>query len=276
MAIPSLGRRVAAEFLGTLVLVGTVIGSGIMGETLSTDAAVALLGNTIATAAILYVLIGALGPISDAHFNPVVTLAFWIRGEGKASKAADALWYLAAQFSGGYAGTLTAHLFFEDAASVIGVKPRTGWAIWSSEAAATFMLLGTILSFAKHKRDADIPIAVAMVITAGYWWTSATSFANPAVAFARGFTDTFAGIRLIDVPGFWVCEFIGTVAALAVWGFILDDFPATSPCQCVSGPDATPQDDDRGSPSSAKSSGSELAGGASRTALAPASDASRV
>jgi glycerol uptake facilitator-like aquaporin len=205
-----LPRRLLAEGLGTALLVATVVGSGIMAERLAGgNQAIALLGNTIPTGAILVVIITIFGPISGAHFNPAVTLAFAARGDFAWQ---DVLPYLIVQFAGAIAGTILAHLMFDMAPLVIGIKPRSGPGEWLGEVVATFSLVLTILGGVRYAPTA-IPWLVGLVITAGYWFTSSTSFANPAVALARGFTDTFAGIALNHVPGFIVAELIG--AALA-------------------------------------------------------------
>jgi glycerol uptake facilitator-like aquaporin len=201
-----LKRAVFAEGLGTAILVATVIGSGIMAERLSNgNDAIALLGNTAATGAVLYVLITLFGPISGAQFNPAVTLFLGARGQW--------LPFIAVQIMGGIAGTIIAHLMFDLNALQTGVKIRTGMGQWLGEGVASFGLLLTIILGARHKPDA-IPALVALWIVAGYWFTSSTSFANPAVTIARAFTDSFAGIRLIDASGFILAQMTG--AGLAV------------------------------------------------------------
>ena len=189
-------RILVAEGLGTMILVATVIGSGIMAEGLAKgNNAVALLGNTAATGAVLYVLITLLGQVSGAQFNPVVTI---VNG-GRARLATIAVQIVAA-----VAGTMLAHLMFGHAALESGMKARTGPAIWLGECVATFGLLLTIRLGARFRAEA-LPALVAAWIVAGYWFTSSTSFANPAVTLARAMTDSFAGIRLIDVPAFVIC-----------------------------------------------------------------------
>lgn len=212
-----LSRRLAAEALGTAMLVATVVGSGIMADRLSDDVAVSLLGNTIPTGAILFVLITILGPISSAHFNPVVTMVFALRKELEASAI---LPYMLAQILGGIAGTLIAHVMFDLPVFQISETVRTGSAQWSAEAVATFGLLLTILGGLRFKADA-IPILVGLYITAAYWFTASTSFANPAVAIARSLTNTFAGIRPIDLTGFILAQIAGALiaAAIAAWLF---------------------------------------------------------
>lgn len=207
----------AAEALGTAILVATVVGSGIMGDKLSDDAAVSLLGNTIPTGAILFVLITILGPISGAHFNPVVTLVFAIRRE---IVSRDAVGYVAMQIVGGIAGTWIAHLMFDVPVLQVSETVRTGLAQWTAEAVATFGLVLTILCGLRFRSDA-IPWLVGLYITAAYWFTASTSFANPAVALARSLTDTFSGIRAIDVPAFAAAETAGALLALFLTGWLL-------------------------------------------------------
>ncbi|MEM8596879.1 MAG: MIP/aquaporin family protein [Pseudomonadota bacterium] len=214
-----LARRLTAEALGTGLLVCTVVGSGIMAERLTEDVALALLGNTIPTGAILVVLITILGPISGAHFNPAVTLGFLLRGEIERSAA---LFYVIAQIAGGILGTVVAHLMFElmplDASSTV----RTGPAQWFAEIVATFGLMAVILAGIRARVEA-VPWLVGLYITAAYWFTASTSFANPAVAIARGFTDTFSGIRPLDLPAFIVAQLIGATIAVYLMGWLLSD-----------------------------------------------------
>jgi glycerol uptake facilitator-like aquaporin len=212
-----IGRRVAAEALGTGLLVTTVVGSGIMAERLTDDVALALLGNTLPTGAILFVLITLLGPVSGAHFNPAVTLVMAIQ---RALPWTVAGRYVSAQVVGGVAGTLIAHLMFEVPTLTIGDHVRTGSAQWLSEGVATFGLLLTILVGARHRPTA-IPALVASYIVAAYWFTASTSFANPAVAVARALTDTFSGIRPIDVPAFVAAQLAGAILAMAVSQWLL-------------------------------------------------------
>ncbi|MEJ1995265.1 MAG: aquaporin family protein [Limibacillus sp.] len=203
-------RRLAAEGLGTFFLLATVVGSGIMGETLSGgNDALALLGNTIATGAILVVLILVFGPISGAHFNPAVTLAFLIRREIAPGEAAR---YLLVQVIGGLLGVLAAHLMFELEPIQTSEKLRSGGAQWFAEFIATFGLVATILGCLRFRAEA-IPYAVGLYITAGYWFTASTSFANPAVTIARSFTDTFSGIYPPHAPAFILAQLVGAVAA---------------------------------------------------------------
>ncbi|GAB1362280.1 MIP/aquaporin family protein [Rhodobacter sp.] len=219
MAAPDLSRRLVAEALGTGLLVATVIGSGIMAESLSADGAIVLLGNTLPTGAILLVLISILAPVSGAHFNPAVTMVFAVRGEMSAALA----WaYISVQLAGGIAGTLLAHAMFELPLVQAGKTLRGGAGQWVSEAVATFGLVLTILAGLRLKLAA-VPHLVALYITAAYWFTSSTSFANPAVAVARALTDTYAGIRLFDVPAFVVAELSGALLALAFCGWLYRD-----------------------------------------------------
>jgi glycerol uptake facilitator-like aquaporin len=211
-------HKLAAEFIGTAILLATVIGSGIMGETLAAgNTAIALLANTVATGAILYVLITALGPISGAHFNPAVTLVFALRRE---ISAVEGVAYAAAQTAGGIVGVLAAHLMFAEPLLQMSTTARTGGAQWASEMIAAFGLLLTILMVLKARAEA-VPLAVGLYITAAYWFTASTSFANPAVTLARAFSDSFAGIRLVDVPMFAAMQMIGALAGLAVASFLL-------------------------------------------------------
>lgn len=213
-------RRVAAESLGTALLVATVVGSGIMAGKLTADTALALLANTLATGAILVVLISLLGPISGAHFNPVVTLVFTLR---RALSVNDAVTYGVAQIAGGIAGTLLVHAMFELPLLQLSSTVRTGPAQWLAELTATFGLLLTILAGIRFRPN-DVPWLVALYITAAYWFTASTSFANPAVAIARSLTDTFAGIRPLDLPGFIIAEMLGALLALVLIGWLLMEF----------------------------------------------------
>ena len=208
----TLARRLAAEALGTALLLAVVVGSGIMGQRLSAgNDAIALLANAIATGAGLVVLIGVFGPVSGAHFNPVVTLVFALRrqiGRG------PALAYAAAQVAGAVAGVWAAHAMF--ALPILQVSPhlRDGPSQAWSEAVATFGLILTILGTLRF-RPAAVPAAVGLYITAAYWFTASTSFANPAVTLARALTDTFAGIAPASVPAFVAAQFAGALAAAA-------------------------------------------------------------
>ncbi len=204
------GNRLLSEGLGTAILVATVVGSGIMAERLAGgNEAIALLGNTIPTGAILVVLISILGPVSGAHFNPAVTLVFAARG---AMAWREVLPYIAVQCAGGIAGTAIAHLMFDLAPLAIGTTARSGASQWFAEAVATFTLLLAILGGIRHAPQA-VPWLVGLTITATYWFTSSTSFANPAVTLARGFTTTFAGIAINHVPAFMVAQLAGAAMA---------------------------------------------------------------
>jgi glycerol uptake facilitator-like aquaporin len=212
-----LSRRLAAEALGTGILVATVVGSGIMAETLTKDVALALLCNTLPTGAILVVLITVLGPISGAHFNPAVTLVFTGKRE---LPVQEAVLYVVAQIAGGIAGTMAAHLMFGLHVLDISMKARTGGAQWFAEAMAAFGLIVTILAGIRFQRNA-VPWLVGLYITAAYWFTASTSFANPAVAIARSLTNTFAGIRPIDLPGFIIAELLGAILASLLMNWLL-------------------------------------------------------
>ncbi len=214
----SYSRRLAAEFIGTSFLLATVVGSGIMAERLAGgNIAIALLGNTIPTGAILVVLITMLGPISGAHFNPAVTLAFGLRREISAAEGAA---YVLMQIAGGIIGVWAAHLMFAETVFQASTTARTGGAQWFAEMVATFGLVFTIFATLKARSSA-VPMAVGLYITAAYWFTASTSFANPAVTIARGFSDTFAGIDPAHIAGFIVAQLVGAVAAWAVCGWLL-------------------------------------------------------
>jgi len=211
-----LSRRLAGEAVGTAFLVATVVGSGVMAESLTHDTALALLGNTLPTGAILVVVISVLGPVSGAHFNPAVTVAMRIRG---AITSPDAAAYVAAQILGGIVGTLAAHMMFELPLLQASAHMRTGPGQWFAEAVAAFGLVGAILGGLRFRADA-IPWLVGLYITAAYWFTASTSFANPAVAIARAFTDTFSGIRPLDVPAFIAAEIVGAVLAVGAFHWL--------------------------------------------------------
>ncbi|WP_025035089.1 aquaporin [Bradyrhizobium sp. DOA9] len=212
-----LSRRLAAEALGTGILVATVVGSGIMAETLTRDVALALLCNTLPTGAILVVLITVLGPVSGAHFNPAVTLVFTGKRELPGYEAA---FYIVAQIAGGIAGTAAAHLMFGLPLLDFSTKVRTGGAQWFAEAVAAFGLVATILAGIRFQRTA-VPWLVGLYITAAYWFTASTSFANPAVAIARSLTNTFSGIRPADLPGFIIAELCGAFAGMLLMNWLL-------------------------------------------------------
>jgi len=213
-----LRRRLFAEWIGTAALLATVVGSGIMAETLAGgNVAIALLGNAIATGAILFVLITALGPISGAHFNPAVTFAFALRRDIPAAQAAA---YVGVQIIGAVCGVILAHLMFELPWLNVSENVRTGPSQWLAEMVATFGLLATIFACVRFKPDA-VPLAVGLFITAGYWFTASTSFANPAVTFARCLTNTFSGIRPEDAPAFIVAQFVAAALATVVFAWLL-------------------------------------------------------
>ena len=214
----ALHRRLLAEALGTMLLLATVVGSGIMGVALSNgNDGIALLANAGATAGMLYVLIMVLGPISGAHFNPAVTLAMRLRGE---ITSAHAIAYIAVQVLSAIAGVLLAHAMFEQPLLQPGTHARSGGAQWLSEGVATCGLLLTILLGTRHRANA-IPALVASYIFAAYWFTASTSFANPAVTIARALTRSFAGIRPQDVVGFVLAQLAGALVALAIARLLL-------------------------------------------------------
>lgn len=220
MATANLNRRLGAEFMGTAFLLATVVGSGIMADRLAGgNVAIALLGNTIPTGCILAVLILMFGPVSGAHFNPAVSLAFLIRKELPGGEFVP---YLAAQISGGLVGTLAAHLMFEEQLFQLSATARTGGAQWFAEIVATFGLVATIIG-TLFRRPEAVPFAVGLYITAAYWFTASTSFANPAVTIARSFTDTFSGIDPAHMPAFIIAQCIGAVLAVLVCRFIFVD-----------------------------------------------------
>ena len=211
-------QKLVAEALGTAFLLATVVGSGIMAERLAGgNVAIALLGNTLPTGAILVVLITQFGPISGAHFNPAVSLAFWMRGE---ITARDAWAYALVQCLGGIAGVMAAHLMFELPLLQASTTVRTGVGQWSAEFIATFGLLAAIFATLKARPEA-VPMAVGLYITAAYWFTASTSFANPAVTLARGFSDTFAGINPADIPAFVVAQIVAAIVATLFFGWLL-------------------------------------------------------
>lgn len=206
-------QKLLAEGLGTAMLLIGVVGSGIMAETLTDDIALALLANAIATGCMLYLLITVLGPISGAHFNPAVTLAFWMRQEIDTSTACK---YVAVQIICGIIGVWFTHFMFADEIFQFSQKARTGTAQWGSEVFATFGLLFVIFGGLRSRPEA-VPTLVALYITGAYWYTASTSFANPAVTFARAFTDTFAGIDPSHVVMFIVAQIIGVGIASVVF-----------------------------------------------------------
>ncbi|HVJ78965.1 MAG TPA: MIP/aquaporin family protein [Hyphomicrobium sp.] len=215
--IYSATQRLAAEFLGTALLLATVIGSGIMGAKLSAgNDALALLANTLPTGAILVVLITVFGPVSRAHFNPAVSGVFWLSGEITSRLA---LLYIVAQVCGGLVGVAAAHAMFDLPLVQLAGKVRTGTGQWFAEGIATFGLLLTILGTLQAKPKA-LAVNVGLYITAAYWFTASTSFANPAVTIARAFSNTFAGIRLIDALPFIIAQLAGALFAMLVAGWL--------------------------------------------------------
>ncbi len=218
-AVFDLSRRLTAEALGTALVVATVVGSGIMAANLSHDVGIQLLGNTLPTGAILVVLITNLGPISGAHFNPAVSLVFALKRD---MPPRDAALYVLAQVAGGVAGTIVAHLMFALPLIALSEKARAGGPQWFAEWVATFGLVATILAGIRFERSA-VPWLVGLYITAAYWFTASTSFANPAVAIARSLTNTFSGIRPNDLPGFVAAQLLGAVCALALMSWLLHE-----------------------------------------------------
>jgi glycerol uptake facilitator-like aquaporin len=225
MRSETLPRRLTAEFIGTALLLAAVVGSGIMGDRLAGgNVAVALLANTIATGAALVALILTFGPISGAHFNPAVSIADATQG---GLSAADAAAYCAVQIVGGIAGVALAHLMFELPLFSLSTHSRSGTSQILSETVATFGLLAVIWS-GSRRRSAAVPFAVGAYITAAYWFTASTSFANPAVTLARAFTDTFTGIRPVDVPGFVGGQIVGAAAATALFRWLIPTLPESA------------------------------------------------
>jgi glycerol uptake facilitator-like aquaporin len=214
----SFSRRISAEALGSLLLAATVIGSGIMAQRLSGgNTAIALLANTGATVAVLATLIALLGPVSGAHFNPAVSLVEALRGK---LSWPDTAVYALVQVVGCCAGALLAHVMFELPIVQASAHIRTGQAQWLAEGVATF---GLVLVVMGHRRSGDAPWMVAAWIGAAYWFTASTSFANPAITIARSLSDTFAGIRPVDVPGFIAAQMIGALAALALGRYLFSE-----------------------------------------------------
>ena len=216
----SLRQKLTAEALGSFLLFATVVGSGIMAEKLAGgNVAVALMGNTVATGAMLSVLITMLGPVSGAHFNPAVTLVMRLRREVTTTAA---LAYVVAQLAGGILGAWAAHVMFGVPVLEFSTKARTGMGQWTGEAIATFGLISTILGTVKH-RHVWVPPSVAFYIVAAYWFTSSTSFANPAITIARSLSNSFAGIAPVDVPGFILAQLAGALLAHFVAKDLFDD-----------------------------------------------------
>lgn len=222
---PSLSRRAVAEAVGTALLVATVIGSGVMAERLAGgNVAIALLANTVATAAGLVALLLTFGSISGAHFNPVVTLMdAWQGGV----RRRDVLPYLLAQFAGAFAGAALAHLMFSEPVFSASQHVRSGPAQLVSEFVATFGLLSVIWGCSRARPSAT-PFAVGAYISAAYWFTASTSFANPAVTLARAASNTFAGIRPADAPGFIVAQLVGAIAATVLFRWLVPSLPAVA------------------------------------------------
>ena len=216
----SLRQRLAAEAFGAFFLFAAVIGSGVMAETLAGgNVAVALLGNTIATGAMLFVLITVLGPVSGAHFNPAVSLVMAGRGSLPWREA----WaYIAAQLIGGAIGAWTAHLMFDLPILQYSIKARSGVGQWTGEAVATFGLILTILGTVRH-RPAWVPASVALYIVSAYWFTSSTSFANPAITVIRSLSNSFAGIAPHDVPAFILAQLVGAAAGALAGRALFDN-----------------------------------------------------
>lgn len=220
--MPSLPRRLAAEALGAFFLFATVIGSGIMAENLSGgNDAVALLGNTLATAAMLFVLIAMLGPISGAHMNPAVSL---VAASRRQLSWRDCGLYILVQLAAGILGAWAAHLMFDLPMLQLSVKARTGIGQWAGEAIATFGLIVTILGTVRMRKN-WVPASVALYIAAAYWFTSSTSFANPAITVARSLSNSFAGIAPADVPAFIAAQLVGAALGAAVAGYLFDSPP---------------------------------------------------
>jgi glycerol uptake facilitator-like aquaporin len=221
----TLSRRLVSEGVGTGMLLAAVVGSGIMADRLSAgNQAVALLANTIATGAALVALILTFGPVSGAHFNPAVTVADASQG---GLGWADVPGYIGAQIVGGVVGVWSAHLMFQERVFMLSRHARSGGAQLFSEFIATFGLLAVIWSCSR-RRSGAVPFAIAAYITSAYWFTASTSFANPAVTLARALSDTFAGIRPADVPGFVVAQFAGAMAATMLFRWLVPSLPETA------------------------------------------------
>lgn len=216
----SRSQQLLAEFVGSLFLLATVVGSGIMAERLAGgNIAIALLGNTLPTGAILVVLITMLGPVSGAHFNPAVSLVFRLRRE---LSTGNTVFYILAQLAGAVCGVLLAHVMFDLPVLELSQKVRTGHGQWVSEFVAAFGLITTILATLRARPEM-VATSVGLYITAAYWFTASTSFANPAVTIARSLTDSFAGISLAGVPAFIVAQLAGALAAVFVCKLLLGD-----------------------------------------------------
>jgi glycerol uptake facilitator-like aquaporin len=230
----TLARKITAEGIGTMLLLAGVVGSGIMGDRLSGgNVAIALLANTLATGATLVAIILAFGSISGAHFNPVVTLA--VAWEGGLRRS-EVLGYIVGQIIGALAGVAAAHVMFGEPVFQTSQHIRAGWAQVFSEFIATFGLLSIIWGCSRLRSEA-VPFAVGAYITGAYWFTASTSFANPAVTFARSFTNTFSGIRPMDAPGFIAAQLIGGIAATLLWSWLMPSLPKAAKDVVVSHPD---------------------------------------
>ena len=222
-APPPLARRLAAEAIGSFFLFAGVIGSGVMAEALSGgNVAVALLANTLATGAILFVMIAMLGPVSGAHFNPAVSGVMAARGELSWSEAAA---YVGAQLAGGLVAVAAVHLMFDLPILQSSAKARAGVGQWTGEMVATFGLILTILGMVRHRKEWVAP-AVALYIVAAYWFTSSTSFANPAITIIRSLSDSFAGIAPADVPGFVAAQLVGAGLGAVAGRWLFDPAPS--------------------------------------------------
>ncbi len=232
----ALGRRLAAEAVGTAFLLAAVVGSGVMATRLTQDVALALLANAVATGAALVVLITGFGPISGAHFNPAVTLAFGVAGRlGRGVTAVRiGVAYVVAQILGAVAGVWAAHIMFAEAVLQVSATTRAGPAQGFAEAVATFGLVLFIFLAVRFREDA-VAWVVGLYITAAYWFTASTSFANPAVTVARTLTDTFAGVRPFDAPAFIIAQFLGALAAAAFARWLAPD-PQTPVAVAADGP----------------------------------------
>lgn len=227
-------KQLASEAIGTALLLMAVVGSGIMAERLSDgNMALALLANALATGAALVALILTFGPVSGAHFNPAVTIADASQG-GLAWRAVPG--YVGAQLLGAVAGVALAHIMFELPVFSPSVHARAGVAQWISECVATFGLLSVIWGCSR-RRSESVPFAVGLYIVGAYWFTSSTSFANPAVTIARALTNTFSGIRPVDVPGFILAQLVGAAAATALFRWMVPSLPATAADVVVPHPD---------------------------------------
>lgn len=222
---PPLARRLFAEFLGTGLLVTVVVGSGIAAERLSGDVGVQLLENALVTAGGLAVLILVFGPVSGAHFNPVVSVADWLLGyrRGSGLRAMEVGAYAVAQTGGAIAGAMLANVMFDSSAVSWASRHRSGVHLWLGEVVATAGLLLVIVSLLRSQRVAQVPWAVGAYIGAAYWFTSSTSFANPSVTVGRMFSDTFAGIEPASVPGFVVAQVVGAALGLALVRVVYPD-----------------------------------------------------